>query len=84
MGYPASFSTWIRPYHLAILVWDKELIAKASKTPGNENTECIILILSNTYGMGMNNPDIRLVVKWDLLLSYDSMIQRIAQAKRKG
>lgn len=84
LGYPAGSSTWIRPYHSAMSDWDKELIAKAFKTPGNENTECIILVATDAYGMGIDNPDIRLVIQWDLPLSFDSMIQRMGRAGRKG
>lgn len=62
LGYPAGSSTWIRPYHSAMSDWDKKLIAKAFKTPGNENTECIILVATDAYGMGIDNPDIRLVI----------------------
>ena len=67
-----------------MLDWDKEFIAKAFKTPGNENTECIILVATDAYRMGIDNPDIRLVIQWDLPLSFNSMIQRIGRAGRKG
>lgn len=63
LGYPAGSSTWIRPYHSAMLDWHKELIAKAFKTPGNKNTECIIFVVTDAYRMGIDNPDIRLVVQ---------------------
>lgn len=34
--------------------------------------------------MGIDNPDIKLVVQWDLPMSFDSMIQRMGRASRKG
>lgn len=84
LGYPAGSNRWIRPYHSAMSDWDKELTAKAFKISGAENTECIILVATDAYGMGINNPDIRLVIQWDLPISFDSMIQRMGRAGRKG
>ncbi len=64
--------------------WDKELIAKAFKINGSENTECTIFVAIDAYGMGIDNPDIRLVIQWDLPISYDSMIQRMGRVGKKG
>lgn len=55
--------------------WDKNLIAQAFSVPGEENIECTILVATDAYGMGINNPDVRLVIQWDIPLSFDSMIQ---------
>lgn len=63
LGYPAGSSSWVRPYYSAISDWDKELIAKAFNIPGNENTECMILVATDAYGMGIDNPDIQLVIQ---------------------
>lgn len=84
LGYPAGSDRWIRPYHSAMSDWDKELIAKAFQINGSENSECIILVATDAYGMGIDNPDIRLVIQWDLPISFDSMIQRMGRAERKG
>lgn len=67
-----------------MLEQDKKLIAKAFKTFGNKNTECIILVAIDAYGMGINNLNIWLIIQWDLLLSFDLMIQRLGQAERKN
>lgn len=45
--------------------------------------ECTILVATDAYGMGIDNPDIRLVVQWDLPLSLDAMIQRMGRAGQK-
>lgn len=63
--------------------WDKTIIASAFKIVNEENTKCIILVATDAYGMGIDNPDIRLVIQWDLPLSFDSMIQRMGRAGRK-
>lgn len=84
LGYPVGSDRWIRPYHLAMSDWNKELIAKAFKINEFEKTKYTILVVTNAYGMGIDNPDIRLVIQWDLLISFDSMIQRIGRVGRKG
>lgn len=38
--------------------WDKEIIAKIFKTPGNENKEYIILMAIDVYKIEIENPDI--------------------------
>ena len=45
-----------------MLDWDKELIAKTFKTSSNKNTECIILVATDAYEIGIDNPDIWLVI----------------------
>ena len=67
-----------------MLDWDKELIAKAFKINGSKNTKCTILVTTNAYGMGIDNSDIQLVIQWDLPISFNSMIQRMGCAGRKG
>lgn len=69
---------------MAISKWDKTLIAEAFGKPGTENTKCTILIVTDAYDIGIDNPDIKLVIQWDIPLSFDSMIQRIGQAGRKS
>lgn len=41
-------------------------------------------MFTDAYGMGINNPDVRLVIQWDIPLSFDSMIQQMGRAGRKG
>ena len=84
LGYPAGSTQWIRPYHSAMSEWDKTLTAKAFGKPGTENTECTILIATDAYGIGIDNPDVKLVIQWDIPLSFDSMIQRMGRAGRKS
>lgn len=64
--------------------WDKNLIAQAFRVPRKKNIECTILVAMDVYGIGINNPDIRLVIQWDIPLSFDSMIQQMDRAGRKG
>lgn len=84
LDYPEESWKWIRPYYSAISDWDKALTADAFGMPGDENTECTIIVATDAYGMGIDNPDVKLVIQWDIPLSFDSMIQRMGRAGRKG
>lgn len=64
--------------------WDKCVIPNTFAVPGNENTEYTILIVTDIYSMDIDNPDVKLVIQWDTPLLFDSMIQRMSQARRKG
>ena len=46
--------------------WDKSFIAVAFKVSGEDNTECTILVATSAYDMDINNPDIKVVIWWDL------------------
>ena len=82
LGYQDSCTDWIRPYYSTISEWDKEITAKAFMILGDQNEECTIVVATDAYGMGINNPDIRLVVQWDLPITIDAMIQRLGRAGR--
>ena len=47
------------------------------------NTEAIILIATDAYGIGINNLDINLVVQWDHPINFDSIIQCIGYIEWK-
>lgn len=84
LNYLDGSENWIRPYYSTISDFDKVITVKAFRISNENNTECTILVAIDAYGMGIDNPDIRLVIQWDLLLSFDSMIQRLGRAGRKG
>lgn len=84
LGYPPGSDRWVRPYYSTISDFDKAIIAEAFKVVNEDNSECIILVASDAYGMGINNPDIKLVVQYDIPNSLDAMIQRMGRAGRKG
>ena len=54
--------------------WDKAIIAKAFQVNNKENIKYMIFVATEIYSMGINNLDIKLVIYWDLFLSFDSMI----------
>ena len=84
LGYPESSSTWIRPYYSDVSDWDKALIANVFMTPGDSNLECTILIATDVYGIEIDNLDIKLIIQWDIPITFDAMIQRLGGADRKN
>lgn len=74
LGYPDSYSNWIRSYHSTISDLDKNLIVNAFLQPGDKNMEYTILVATDAYGMEIDNPDIKLVIQWDFLTTFDTMI----------
>ena len=84
LEYLESFSSWIKSYHSTIPKLDKEIITKVFMTSGNKNLEYTILMATNTYDIGIDNPDIIFIIQWDISLFFDSIIQRLGRARRKG
>ena len=84
LGYLDCCSTWIKPYHSTMSDCDKDLIAKAFLVSSDDNLNCIILVATDAYGMGINNPDIKLVIQWDFFITFDAMIQQLGRVGRKG
>ena len=62
LGYPEECIRWIKPYHSAMLEWDKNLTAEAFGKLAEDNNECVILIATDAYGIGINSPDVKLVI----------------------
>lgn len=71
LGYPEESSKWIRPYYSAISDWDKALTAAAFATIAEDNQECVIIVATDAYGMGIDNLDVKLVIQWDIPMSFD-------------
>ena len=85
LGYPSMLHNWVRPYYSTIFEYDKGLTTDTFCVPGtSKDLECIIFIAIDAYGMGIDNLDIKLVIQWDVPISFDTMIQRMGRAGSKG
>ena len=69
--------SWIWLYYFTISDWDKNLTEVAFYIQGDENLKCVILVAIDAYSMGIDNLNVKLVIQWDLLLSFDFMIQQM-------
>lgn len=74
LKYPNKSMKYIRFYHSAMSEWDKKLIAKTFNIAEDKNTKYTIIIATDTYDIGINNPDIRLVIQLNIPMTFDSMI----------
>lgn len=68
---------------MAIFEWDKNLNAKVFAKWEAENNKCTILVAINTHKMSDNNPNVKLVVYWDICLLFNLIIQQIDWVGRK-
>lgn len=66
-----------------MLEWDKNLIAKTFSIAGDKNTKYTILVTTDTYDICINNPDVKLVIEWDIPMIFNSMIQQMGRAGKK-
>lgn len=63
LGYPPMSHNWVRPYYSTISEYDKGLTADAFYVPGiSKELECVILIATDAYGMGIDNPNVKLII----------------------
>lgn len=62
LEYPKDSSKQIWPYHFLMSECDKNLTAETYRIPGNENNKCTIFVVTDTYGIGIDNPDVKLVM----------------------
>lgn len=67
-----------------MLEQDKNLTADAFGKPAEDKNKCIILVAINAYGMDIKNPDVKLIIQWNLPLLFDPMIQHMGRARKKG
>ena len=62
LKYPQRLEKWVWPYFSTILNLDKAINTKAFKLSDKMNIEYRILVATDVYEMGIDNPDIKLVI----------------------
>lgn len=72
--YPENSKKWGGGYFSTILKLDKVIMAELFQINNNINTNCIIPVTIDTYGMEINNLDIKLIIWHNLSLSFDLII----------
>ena len=79
-----GLQNWVCLYDVIMSKYNKSLTAKAFWILRNKNQEYVILIATNIYGIGIDYPDIKFVIQWDILVSFDAMIQQMDYVERKS
>lgn len=87
--YPIGSDTWIQPYFAAMADSDKQRISAEFEKPDNllEPDTCAkyrILVASEGYGLGADNPDIVIVINFRLPKTINALAQRAGRAMRSG
>ena len=62
LQYPSGFDRWLPPFFSDMATTDKTRVAAAFRESASERTGPTILIATDAYGLGIDNPDIERVV----------------------
>lgn len=57
LGYKEKYLLWIKLYDFTISKLDKDNITKGFIISIDENSKCIILVVTNTYKIGIDYPN---------------------------
>lgn len=82
--YPEMSRDWVKSYFAPMAGRDKKVIAQQFKRISTECQEPRILVSTEAYGMGIDNPDIQRVVQWLVPSSMTKIYQRGGRAGRNG
>ena len=83
-GYPPESAKWVSPYFADMASGDKERLQIQFRATSQDCQNPRILIASEAYGLGVDNPDVSRVVQWLTPTSTSRMYQRMGRAMRIG
>ena len=84
LDYPASASPWVQPFFSAMAQHDKDRIAEAFSRPSSDCKTVRILICTDAYGLGIDNPDVVRVVQYGTPERIEVLYQRAGRAMRSA
>jgi len=79
LGYPPIAATWVAPFFSDMATKDKERTGERFGVPSDQCTGPRILVASDSYGLGIDNPDIERVFQWLVPKSMARMYQRLGR-----
>ena len=87
--YPSSAEQWIQPYFATMAEPDKQRVSREFEKADNPDQPdqgpiYRILVATEGYGMGADNPDIVNIIQYRIPEHFDSLVQRKGRAKRNG
>lgn len=84
LQYPPESSTWVAHYFSHMADSDKERVNTNFRRRHEECASPRIILATDAYGLGVDNPDVKLVVQWLLPPSIQRLYQRMGRAMRCG
>lgn len=84
LNYPPESKSWIATYFSDMATADKERIDADFTRFSAECSSPRIVLATDAYGLGVDNPDVELVIQWLLPQSIQRLYQRMGRAMRCG
>ena len=84
LGYPPEAEKWVQPYFAIMAKSDKQRISREFAKLDEDCSSCRIIIATDAYGLGIDNPDVHRVVQWLLPPSMSALYQRMGRTMRCG
>jgi superfamily II DNA helicase RecQ len=84
LKYFEDASKWVAPFFADMAKNDKRRLCHQFAKVTSECFAPRILIATDSYGLGIDNPDVQLVVQWLVPSSIQKLYQRMGRAMRFG
>jgi hypothetical protein len=84
LKYPQKLRTCVHVYFSWAPEYDKKVTSEEFILPDKECNTCRILLATDSYSLGINNPDIMRIVQWKITPDVESLYQRMGRAVRNG
>ena len=84
LNYPSNVSSWVQPFFSTMSKHDKTCIASTFSRPSPECTKVRILVCTNAYGLGIDNPDVVRIIQYGVPETLEVLSQRAGRAMRSG
>ena len=82
LGYQVPIAPIVQPFFSAMAEDDKKRVLKGFSEPSNMCQSPRIIIATEAYGLGIDNPDISRVIQWGVPSSVSRLNQRMGRAMR--
>ena len=84
LGYPSESGAWVKTYFSDMAEKDKNTIDVDFRRRHKDCSAPRIILTTDAYGLGVDNPDVQRVVQWLLPSSIQQLYQRMGRAMRCG
>ena len=84
LGYSSEALSWVRAMHSLQAENTRIEIAALFGRISNECLLCRIVLATDAYGLGVDNPDVEIVVQWLIPPDMSALNQRAGRAMRSG